>query len=99
MRTLLAASALLLAIGASPAMARDYPWCMRTSTNGGNPQCIFPSFAACQATISGQGGDCIENPRIGFSQGPVRGRRGGRSPDDGWQNDGWNNNGWDNRRW
>jgi Protein of unknown function (DUF3551) len=111
MRRLLAASALLLAIGATPAMARDYAWCARTPVNGGNPQCMFTSFGQCQATVSGQGGDCIENPRIGFGQG--RGWRGGRSQDNwqdsswqdnGWRNDrrqdnGWNNDGWDNRRW
>jgi Protein of unknown function (DUF3551) len=114
MRRLLAASALLLAIGATPAMARDYAWCARTPVNGGNPQCLFTSFGQCQATVSGQGGDCIENPRIGFGQGRWR---GGRSQDNwqdnwqdsgwqdnGWRNDhrqnnGWNNDGWDNRRW
>jgi hypothetical protein len=107
MRRLLAASALLLAIGATPAMARDYAWCARTPVNGGNPQCLFTSFGQCQATVSGQGGDCIENPRIGFGQG--RGWRGGRSPDNwqdsGWQDNGWRddgrqyNGGWNNRRW
>jgi hypothetical protein len=102
MRQLLAASTLLLAIGATPAMARDYPWCSRTPTNGGNPQCMFTSYGQCLATVSGQGGDCILNPLIGYGQG--RSFRNGRSPDNGWrdggrQNDGWNNGGWDDRRW
>jgi Protein of unknown function (DUF3551) len=102
MRQLLTASALLLAIGATPAMARDYPWCSRTPTNAGNPQCMFTSYGQCLATVSGQGGDCIQNPGIGYGQ--VPGRRSGRAPDNGWrdggwQNDGWNNGGWDNRRW
>jgi Protein of unknown function (DUF3551) len=107
MRALVTAAALLLAIGATPAMARDYAWCARTPVNGGNPQCLFTSFGQCQATVSGQGGDCIENPRIGFGQG--RGWSGGRSPDNwqdsGWQDNGWRddgrqyNGGWNNRRW
>jgi hypothetical protein len=102
MRQLLTASALLLAIGATPAMARDYPWCSRTPTNAGNPQCMFTSYGQCLDTVSGQGGDCIQNPGLAYGQ--VPGRRGGRAPDNGWrdggwQNDGWNNGGWDNRRW
>jgi hypothetical protein len=100
LRQLLAASAVLLAIGATPAMARDYPWCARTSTDG-NPQCMFTSFGQCQATISGQGGDCIQNPGMAYGQG--RGRRGGRSQDNwqdnGWQDNGWRNDGRDYRRW
>ena len=98
MRTLLAASALLLAISATPTMARDYPWCARTPGNGGNPECMFTSFGQCQATVIGQGGDCIQNPgMVAYDQ--VRSPRNRRLRDDGRRDDGWNNGGWDNRRW
>jgi hypothetical protein len=93
MRRLLAASALSLAIGATPAMARDYPWCAATTTSGGIPQCSFISFAQCQATISGRGGDCSQNPNLAYqggwrNGGPPNGRQRGD-----WQNNGWNNGG------
>jgi Protein of unknown function (DUF3551) len=94
MRRLLAASALLLAISATPSMARDYPWCSRTFNNGGNPECMFTSFRQCQATVNGQGGDCIQNPGMMAYDQSV-GPRNRRMRDD----NGWNNGGWDNRRW
>ncbi|WP_398467094.1 DUF3551 domain-containing protein [Tardiphaga sp.] len=46
--------------------ARDYPFCQRTSFTGGTPQCSFTSYAQCQASISGVGGDCIRNPRLAY---------------------------------
>ena len=94
MRRLLAASALLLAISATPSMARDYPWCARTFVSVGSPECRFTSFRQCQATVSGQSGDCIQNPGMmayGQSVGPRNRRMQGDY--------GWNNGGWDNRRW
>jgi hypothetical protein len=98
MRRLLSASALLLAISATPSMARDYPWCARTFGNGGNPQCMFTSFRQCQATVSGQGGDCIQNPGM-MVYDEDRGPRNRRSRDYGGRDDdGWNNGGRD-RRW
>jgi hypothetical protein len=92
MRRLLAASALLLAIGATPAMAIDYPWCAATPASGGTPQCNFSSFAQCQATVSGQGGDCTQNPLLSFNQAGPRNVRQPRQGGD-WQNNGWNNGG------
>ena len=77
MRLLLAAtltaSALLLA-GTAPSSAREYSWCSRTPSNAGNNECNFTSFQQCQATVSGQGGDCILNPRLAFGQ--TRGSQG-----------------------
>jgi Protein of unknown function (DUF3551) len=100
MRRLLAISAFLLAISATPSMARDYPWCMRAPSTVGNPQCMFTSFSQCQASISGQGGDCMQNPAMmayGYDQSRAPRSRRAR---DGWRgNDGWNDGGWDNRRW
>ena len=90
MRSLFAVSALLIVATTSPSMARDYPWCARTMTNGFSGDCSFTSYQQCMATVSGQGGDCIRNPRLAFGQ--MGGDR--RAP-----NGGWPNNGWDNRRW
>ena len=104
MRLLLAASALALIMSATPSMARDYPWCARTSSSGFEPSCSFTSFRQCMATVSGQGGDCMRNPLIAYSQSrqyePYREPRQRRvrraAPDRGWDNDDWN--GW-NRSW
>jgi hypothetical protein len=68
MRSLFALSALLLIVTTGPTMARDYPWCARTSTNGFNGDCSFTSYRQCMATVSGQRGDCALNPRLAFGQ-------------------------------
>lgn len=93
MRYLLATSAVLLgfvAFGSTPGMARDYPWCSRTSATGFNPSCSFTSYNQCMATVSGQAGDCMGNPRMAFDQyngGPKkRHMNGRRDPDNGWNN-------------
>lgn len=98
MRSLLAATALLVVMGATPSMARDYPWCSRTSATGFNPSCSFTSYNQCMATVSGQRGDCMQNPMLAFGEQrrPGKGRAMRNQPTNGWDND-WNN-GWD-RRW
>ena len=78
----LALSALLLVATTGPTMARDYPWCARTITNPDFGDCSFTSYRQCMATVSGQPGECILNPRIGFRQ-DRRGTRGAA----GWQSD------------
>jgi hypothetical protein len=45
-----------------------YPWCARTDSNGFNGDCSFTSYQQCQATVSGQAGECRVNPRLAFSQ-------------------------------
>jgi hypothetical protein len=97
MRSILAISAVLVAFSAAPAAARDYPWCARTSSNGFNGDCSFTSFNQCMATVSGQRGECLQNPRFAYGQ-QTRGRRGQAAYRDGGQNDGWNN-GWNNNGW
>ena len=92
MRSILAISAILVAFSAAPAAARDYPWCARTSSNGFNGDCSFTSYNQCMATVSGQRGECLQNPRFAYGR-QVRGRRGQAVYNDGWNN-GWNNNGW-----
>src|SRR3954467_12481588 len=68
MRSVLAISALLVAMNAAPAAARDYPWCARTSANGFNGDCSFTSYRQCMATVSGQAGECLQNPRFAYGQ-------------------------------
>ena len=105
MRAILAATALLAAvggfssIGTTSAEARDYPWCSRTSGSGFNPSCDFTSYAQCMATVSGQRGDCMRNPFIAYGEQrePRRKGRQYREQQNGWDNS-WNNNGW-NQRW
>ncbi|MDB5620055.1 DUF3551 domain-containing protein [Tardiphaga sp.] len=98
MRSLLAATALLVVTGAAtPSMARDYPVCARLVTNDFNPSCSFDTMRQCMATVSGIGGDCIQNPAFAYNQMP-RPRRG-KAVRTAPQND-WDNGGWDwNRRW
>jgi hypothetical protein len=90
MRNALIASALLVAFSAAPSMARDYSWCARTPSNAGNPECNFKSFRQCQATVDGQGGDCIQNPRMSYGRMRNGGNEGPRGGD-------WTNT-WDNNR-
>jgi hypothetical protein len=87
MRRLLTASALLILLGATPGMARPYPWCARTPLNGGSLECRYVTLQQCQATVYGLGGDCLQNPVIAFSQRP------GPSPDPGWQGAAWPDDG------
>jgi hypothetical protein len=95
MRSILALSALLVALNAAPAAARDYPWCARTSSNGFNGDCSFTSYQQCMATVSGQAGSCRQNPIFAYGQ-----QRSGRTyrqqsydPGPGWggPGPGWNN--------
>ena len=87
MRSLLALSALLLVTTTGPTMARDYPWCARTSVNGFNGDCSFTSYAQCMATVSGQRGECALNPRLAFDLQRRRNQGAAAYP-------GWNNNRW-----
>jgi hypothetical protein len=86
MRSLFALSALLIVATTGPTLARDYPWCARTITNGFSGDCSFTSYQQCMATVSGQRGECAVNPRLSFDQA----RRHNRAANPGW-------NGWDNR--
>ena len=104
MRSLLAATALLAVMGAaSPSMARDYPVCARSSQTDFNPSCSFDNFRQCRATVSGIGGDCIQNPAFAFGQAPqprLRGKAARDAARRAAQENSWDNGGWDwNRRW
>ena len=83
MRSLFALSALLIVASTGPTMARDYPWCARTSVNGDTNDCSFTSYRQCMATVSGLPGECQLNPRLAFRQD----RRWNRDASNyGWQN-------------
>jgi uncharacterized protein DUF3551 len=88
MKTILAISAVLVAINAAPAAARDYPWCARTISNV-DGDCSFTSYRQCMATVKGQGGDCLQNPRLSYDQ--AGGQRNRPSSDGNWQDNGSNN--------
>jgi hypothetical protein len=47
---------------------REYPWCARTSANGHTGDCSFATFSQCRATVAGQAGDCIRNPRAAYGR-------------------------------
>ena len=65
------AAALSLAAHATPAQAREYPWCARYDAWAIN--CGFVTFQQCLATISGVGGICTPNPRaVAYNDEPGR---------------------------
>jgi hypothetical protein len=50
-------------IGAVPAAARDYPFCIKGCDFGGSRgDCSFSSYQQCLATASGRDAWCAENP-------------------------------------
>jgi len=61
----------ILIAGSVPAMARDYPWCVQEPGFGGNLSCRFSSYQQCQATVTGQGGGCTQNPAMAYGQSPA----------------------------
>jgi hypothetical protein len=65
MRLIFISAALFLATVTS-GVAGPGSWCARTSSNGFNGDCSFSSFRQCRATVSGQAGDCIRNPRFAY---------------------------------
>ena len=50
-------------MGVLPAMARDYPFCIRgCDFGGGLGDCSFSSYEQCRATASGREASCAANP-------------------------------------
>ena len=43
---------------------RGYLWCLRSGgySGGGSADCSYYTFEQCQATMYGNGGDCVRNP-------------------------------------
>jgi hypothetical protein len=86
MRSILLASAAILIAGSAPSMARDYPWCARTSINPDFGDCSFTSYPQCMATVSGQRGDCVYNQRFAYGRVGRARRHGDYRHDNGWDN-------------
>ena len=51
---------------ATPAAARDYPYCLQGREWGYPGNCQFTSYQQCQATASGTMSYCGVNPRAAF---------------------------------
>lgn len=68
--TLLTALALglcgLFAADATPAAARDYPFCLMGRDFAGYGDCQFETYAQCQASASGREAYCGANPFLGY---------------------------------
>jgi hypothetical protein len=65
-RILFSIATLVLVTSSAPSFAREYAWCARTDSNGFNGDCSFTTRQQCEATVSGQAGECRQNPRVAF---------------------------------
>ena len=55
--------AIILALAPTTAMARDFPFCIKSCDyGGGHGDCSFASYQQCQATASGRLAYCDVNP-------------------------------------
>jgi hypothetical protein len=60
----------------SPSAARPwYPWCAQYADRTGITECAFATFEQCRATVSGIGGNCIQNWYPAPAEPPRRDRR------------------------
>ena len=51
------------AIGAMPAMAMEFPYCIKgCDFAAGRGDCSFSTYAQCQATAAGRDASCAQNP-------------------------------------
>jgi hypothetical protein len=59
----------LATLATTPALADKAPWCAQFGggRGGGGTECLYYSFAQCQASLSGMGGRCFQNPWLGSS--------------------------------
>jgi uncharacterized protein DUF3551 len=56
-------AAVILALAPTTAMARDFPFCIKSCDyGGGHGDCSFASYQQCQATASGRLAYCDVNP-------------------------------------
>ena len=72
------AALLLLAAGSAfePANADPYRWCALYSGKlSGGSNCWFMTLEQCRASVSGIGGQCIQNPRNAYDDAPRRSKR------------------------
>jgi uncharacterized protein DUF3551 len=63
MRSMVLALVIAAAAPAMPAMARDYPYCIKgCDFAAGRGDCSFSSYQQCQASAAGRDAWCAENP-------------------------------------
>lgn len=62
------AGAGLFSAVATPAEARDYPYCLTSPGYGYPGDCNYASYGQCRAAASGRLADCIVNPRAAFRE-------------------------------
>ena len=63
-------AAAFVTMTAAPALADKAPWCaFLGGRGGGSTECLYYSFAQCQATLAGFGGRCFQNPEYGSARG------------------------------
>lgn len=78
MRKMLLGFAMLgaaMALDASPASARDYPFCIKgRDYPPGIGECSFPSYPACQTYAAGRYAYCDVNPFFHRAEGEPRRR-------------------------
>ncbi|MCC6494387.1 MAG: DUF3551 domain-containing protein [Pirellulales bacterium] len=80
---LLALAGLMIVVGAGPAQAVEYPYCMThvESWAGAIERCDFSTMAQCQASAAGLNGSCEPNRRLAPMRDPASsstvGRRSG----------------------
>jgi len=68
---LLTFSAAVLAgfAAATPAAAREYPWCAQGGEYDYPGECAYNTYEQCQASVSGRLLYCDRNPRFAYGQG------------------------------
>ncbi len=57
-------------IGATPAAAYDYPYCLQCGELGYPGECLYPSYEACKEAASGREVYCGVNPRAALNPPP-----------------------------
>ncbi len=74
-RAMLALTIVVGAVDAVPALARDYPYCIKGCDYGsGLGDCSFATYQQCQATASGRLAYCGANPYFSRNADPLPNR-------------------------
>ena len=60
------AAATLGWIGATPASAKDFKYCLQSPSDGIPGDCFYDTLAQCKASASGRNASCAINPRVAF---------------------------------
>jgi len=68
----LAAMVLAGLADATPAAARDYPWCAQGGEYDYPGECAYSTYEQCQASVSGRLLYCDRNPMIAYGQASQR---------------------------